>query len=245
MTARDHDTWADSIGAYLLGALPEDERRGFEAHLQRCHVCREEADRLQVAADALPASPEQLSPPPELKDRIMAIVNSEAELLQAAGASADRPQPKPKPERKRRWSWSMRPGLALAGAAAALFIGVGVGTALRDGGEGSRVTTLEAKVDLPGPASARLEIDEEYHAKLVTSDIPSPEEGRVYQVWVVRDGEETPEATDALFTVNRDGSATVDVPVSVEDVDKVMVTSEPDGGSDAPTRQPFVVADLA
>ena len=28
-TARDHEHWADSLGAWLLGALPEDEAQGF------------------------------------------------------------------------------------------------------------------------------------------------------------------------------------------------------------------------
>ncbi|MDP9384766.1 MAG: zf-HC2 domain-containing protein, partial [Actinomycetota bacterium] len=90
-TAPDHDRWADDLGAYLLEALPDGERQGFEAHLEACERCREELAELSVAADALPASVEQFSPPPELRDRIMAVVNAEAELLAAAGPGADRP----------------------------------------------------------------------------------------------------------------------------------------------------------
>ena len=55
-TAHDHDRWADSLGAWLLGALPEDEAEGFRAHLAACADCRADAESLRVAVDALPAS---------------------------------------------------------------------------------------------------------------------------------------------------------------------------------------------
>jgi anti-sigma-K factor RskA len=84
MIGEDHERWTDAVGAYLLEAMPDDEREAFEGHLDSCVVCRAEVDSLRVASDALPASVEQLSPPPELKARIMAVVESEAELLAAA-----------------------------------------------------------------------------------------------------------------------------------------------------------------
>ena len=43
------------VAAYLLGALPDDERSGFEAHLAGCNVCADEVATLRVAADALPS----------------------------------------------------------------------------------------------------------------------------------------------------------------------------------------------
>ena len=39
-----------------LGALPDDESAGFEAHLDDCPACRAEVDELRVAAEALPVS---------------------------------------------------------------------------------------------------------------------------------------------------------------------------------------------
>jgi len=39
-----HDRWADAAGAYVLGALPEDERAGFEAHVEACGECRAELE---------------------------------------------------------------------------------------------------------------------------------------------------------------------------------------------------------
>jgi hypothetical protein len=225
--AHDHDRWADSLGAWLLGALPEDEADGFREHLAACEACQEDAASLQVAADALPMSAPPRVPPPALKDRIMATVESEASLLSAAGAQADRP-------RRERRSWrermSLRPALAIG--LAALAIGVFGAEALRGGTE-----TVTAQVS--GGGSAVLEI-EDGRGRIVADDLPAPPDGRVYQVWLDRGGP-APEPTDALFTTTRDGSASVDVP-SLDGVRRVMVTDEPDGGSRSPTGKLLLTA---
>ena len=67
-------------------------------------------------------------------------------------------------------------------------------------------------------------------ARLVASDLPAPPSGRVYQVWLDKGGK-APEPTNALFSTRRDGSASVDVPGSLDGVKRVMVTDEPPGGS--------------
>jgi hypothetical protein len=59
-------------------------------------------------------------------------------------------------------------------------------------------------------------------------------------VWLQRAGR-APEPTAALFTPRRDGSATANVG-DVQGIDKVMVSSEPRGGSPAPTTAPILVA---
>jgi hypothetical protein len=81
------------------------------------------------------------------------------------------------------------------------------------------------------------------NAVLVARGLPEPKRGRVYQVWLKRDGH-APEPTAALFTPRRDGSATANVG-DVNGVDKVMVSSEPRGGSPAPTTAPILVATVA
>lgn len=232
----DHDRFADAAGAYVLYALADDEVVAYEAHLAGCGRCREEVARLQVAADALPASPEQYAPPPELKLRIMAVVESEAELLQAAGARADRP-----PRRRdraavlRRGWWSLRPGLAVAATVAVLAVGVAGGIIL-GGGSGTRTVVAST-----APAGARVELiqREGSHSTLVARRLPTPGRDRVYQVWL-KSGKAAPKPTNALFGVRPDGSASVDVPGSLKGVDAVLVTSEPAGGSQAPTRDPIL-----
>jgi anti-sigma factor RsiW len=236
-TGPDHEQWTDSVGAYLLEALPDDERTGFEAHLAACELCRDDVADLQVAADALPASVEQLAPPPELKARIMAVVEAEAELLAAAaGPRADLPERAPR--RRRFAGLSLRPlaGLAVAGL---LALGVVVGVALDDGGSGR---TVSAQVDTIKAAGARAQLEiRSRDSRLVVAGMPAPPRDRVYQVWLKRDGE-APEPTSALFTPRSDGSGTVSVPGSLKGVEQVLVTDEPEGGSQVPTRQPVITA---
>jgi anti-sigma-K factor RskA len=214
----EHDRWADSLASWLLGALPEDEAEGFRRHLDQCAVCQEDAAALQVAVDALPASPEPRTPPPALKERIMAIVESEA----------------PQPARRPRRSWfgglSWRPALAIG--LAALAIGFVAAEALQSGG----TRTITAQVQ---NGSAKLEV-EDGHGRLVASKLPAPPSGRVYQVWLDKGGR-TPEPTDVLFVPSADGSASADVP-SVDGVKRVMVTDEPPGGSRTPTGKVLLTA---
>jgi anti-sigma factor RsiW len=218
----DHDRWSDSLGAWLLGALPDDEAAGFKRHLESCAVCQEDARSLQVAVDALPASVEPRTPPPALKEWIMAVVEAEA------------PRPAPEPERRRKRSWfagfAWRPMLATGLAALALgFIGA---QALQGGTE-----TITAQVS--GGGSATLEV-EDGRGRLVAEDLPAPPTGRVYQVWLDKGGK-APEPTNALFST-RDGSATVDVPGSLDGVKRVMVTDEPPNGSDTPSGKLLLTA---
>jgi anti-sigma-K factor RskA len=217
----DHDRWHDSLGAWMLGALPEDEAVGFRRHLESCPICQEDAAGLQVAVDALPASAEPRTPPAALKDRVMAVVEAEA------------PAPAPAPRRRRSWlgGLSWRPALAIG--LAALAIGFVASRAVEGG-----TKTITAQVQ---GGSAQLKIDGG-HGRLVASRLPDPPAGRVYQVWLDKGGK-APEPTDVLFTTSNDGSATADVP-SLDGVKRVMVTDEPSGGSRAPTGKVVITASV-
>ena len=230
--ARDHEQWTDSLGAWLLGSLPEDEAAGFKRHLEECAVCREDAAGLRVAVDALPASVPPHAPPPALRERIMAVVEREAELLQAAGPESDRPQAR----RRRRPSWlsgpTLRPALALGLVALAIgFVGA---QALRGGPD-----KITAQVQSGGRATLEVQ---DGRGRLVAKNLPDPPNGRVYQVWLDKGGK-TPEPTTVLFTTSRDGSAIADVP-SLDGVRRVMVTDEPNGGSRAPTGKVLLTASV-
>ena len=80
-------------------------------------------------------------------------------------------------------------------------------------------------------------------AELTMRNMPTPPQGRIYEVWLKRDGEQ-PSPTNALFGVTSSGSAAVDVPGNLHGVTQVMVTPEPLGGSLVPTRSPVVVAQV-
>jgi len=232
----DHHDWSDSVGAYLLGALPPEELATFEAHLRHCDACRRDVEELRVAADALPVSVAPVAPPPALKQRIMAVVESEAELLAAAGRRADVPTPA---RRRRRWSPRVRPAFAAAAAAVLLGLGVVAGILL-PGGDDAR--TVVASSTAPG-AHVELEIGDD-GATLVARDMPAPPQGRIYQVWLKRPGSD-PQPTSVLWSTRADGSAEVAVPGSLDGVEAVLVTDEPEGGSDVPSKPPVITAETA
>jgi anti-sigma-K factor RskA len=223
-----HDRWADAAGAYVLGAMGTQERADFESHLATCATCQEDVDELRPAAEALPMASPPMLPPASLKDRIMTEVEREAALLAQAGGAADR-----QPARKRRFGslglWRLAPV-----AAALLIVGALIGSQLGGG-------TKDVQFDRAG---ATLKIDGD-QATLVAENLPAPPAGRVYEVWVLPEGAKTPKPTDALFVPRGDGSAEAAIPGDASDLAKVMVTDEPRGGSDTPTGELLMAADIS
>lgn len=235
------------IGAYLLNALPQEECDRFLAHMQSCGACRSEVAQLQVVVDTLPMAAPQLAPPPDLKDRIMRVVDSEAELLRAAGPEADRVAA-PAPARTRRW-WS--PGLgvrpAFAGGIATVLLAVGVaGGALLNSGSDSPPKARDVVAHVAAPRARAVVSLQGGRATLHLTNLPSAPSGRVYQVWFMRKGSAVPVPTHTLFNVRTsDGRAVVPIEESVADVDQVLVTDEPDGGSRRPTGTQLISATLS
>lgn len=234
-------------GAYLLKALPADERAAYAAHLQTCAECRHEVQQLQTVVDTLPIAAPQLAPPPELKDRIMRIVDSEAELLRASGPEADRVPAAPKAERRtRRWASGLFLRPAVAGGLASILIAVGVaGGLLLSGGDSTPATrNITAQVAAAG-ATATVSV-QDGRAALHVTNLPAAPSGKVYQVWIKRRGVAAPIPTHTLFNVRKsDGSAVVPIEESVKDAEQVMVTDEPDGGSMQPTGTQLITATLS
>ena len=235
----------DDAGAYVLGALSDAETDAFTTHLHDCEQCREDVARLQMAVDTLPLSVAQMTPPPALKSRIMAVVEAEAELLRAAGPEADRvPSARDRRERPR-WLSRVFERPAMAAGLASLLLVLGVGGGLLAGGGGDapvRSRTVEAKVQGTGTAVL---VVQGSRAKLRVAGLPSPPKGKVYQVWYQR-SDKGPEPTHTLFSVRKgDGRAEVDMQEPIDGVQTILVTAEDDGGSTVPTSFPVIRARAA
>lgn len=103
--------WRDSLGAYALGQLADEERVGLDAHLEGCPDCRAELSELESVARIMPlAEPERFAappqPPPGLRKRIEATIAGERRASR---------------KKKRRFGFALG-GAAAAAAAAALAI---------------------------------------------------------------------------------------------------------------------------
>jgi hypothetical protein len=118
--------WRESLGAYALGQLPDEERLPLEAHLEGCRGCRAELEALSATARLLPLADPDLfgsapTPPASLGERISATIAAEL-----------------KTKRRRR-----RFGLALGGAtaaAAAAVLAIFVLAGGKESGPEQRVT---------------------------------------------------------------------------------------------------------
>jgi anti-sigma-K factor RskA len=236
MSTHEHDNGClhhMDAAPYVLGALEENELRAYRTHLEDCAECRQEVAELQIVVNELPASALPIHAPAPMRERIMATVRSEAELLSAAGADADRPAPAAGRWRSRRFS--------LAGAGAALATGTAVVVAIVLATGSSSKERVTPGVGLGPAQTAQVSLHQrDSRSELVVSQMPQPALGKVYEVWLSRGKDSSPQPTNALFSPTGSGNGQVDVPSSLHGVKEVMVTAEPLGGSSHPTSPPIL-----
>jgi anti-sigma-K factor RskA len=64
-------------GAYVLGAVTDDERKAIEDHLERCPQAMHLIEELQAVVNVLPLSVSQTAPSSHVKSRIMAAIQAD------------------------------------------------------------------------------------------------------------------------------------------------------------------------
>lgn len=210
----------EDLTAYALGGLDPDEQRSVAGHAEACERCSAELRHLAPAVGVLAESVDPLQPPPELRERLLEIVRSEAE-------SGTAPAAKP-----RRWRFAigsvlLRPATGLAVAALAI---AGIGGYLAAGDD--EVTRTVPAAERAGDADGELVIADG-EATLHMHGMAQLGKGAVYQVWVAgASGAARPSAT---FLPHADGTATAAVPEASDEATQVMVTAEPGPNRTDPT----------
>jgi anti-sigma-K factor RskA len=234
MSENDHDRWGESVAAYALGALDPGEAAALEGHVEECERCRSELRWLAPAVRSLPESVERQEPPRELRRRLMEEVRADAKAAPSAAPGGARPR---SPRWARRFGRRPLAGLAVVALFAVAIAGyeIGSGDSGGAGGTGPTITAGHA----PGVTAEM--VSEGDGGTLRLAGVDQLSEGRVLQAWVSRDGEV--EAVPALFVPDREGRASTTI-ADMEGVDTVMVTSEPQGGSKAPTSAPLVTMEI-
>lgn len=238
-------------GAYAVDALDDLERARFEVHLRTCADCRVEVAGLREAA-AMLADTTAVAPPPELRDLVLAgietvrplppiVPDHDASRGAAPGAS--------RRSSRRRW-------LPLTAVAAAILLILGVGAVWQpwDDGDGTSQQQLTAadrvlgaddaetvSLEVAGAETKVVRSKSEGRAVLVATGMPPAPSGKVYELWLQ---DETghlapaglmPKGSD--HTLVLEGDAT--------DATGVGITIEPAGGSDVPTDSPIAVFDFS
>nr|WP_174268119.1 anti-sigma factor [Nocardioides zeae] len=196
-------------GAYAVDALSDEERAGFEEHLEACPTCREEVDSLREAAALLPTTTET-APSPAVRAAVLASIAQVRPLppLVAHGpendAEASRSTGTVVPLRRHRF----RTALVAAAAAVIVAGGVGVGISQLDDTDGtsqqadpeptqdetedevqqvltaSDVQIVDASTTLPEGTEASVHWSPSLgKAVLVTDGMPAAPHGHLYELW--------------------------------------------------------------
>jgi anti-sigma-K factor RskA len=240
VSVMDRDRFDDLKDAYVLGALPEEERREFEEYLAAHPERQAEIDELGAVAGLLALSPQEQEPRPELRRSIMGVVEAERPRVESRSGLA-----------RMREFLNVR-NLAL-GAAALLVIGLFTWNMLLQ----TQIQDLQEQARGPQPAQdsrlvalrgsgeaeqaeVQVIILDNDRAVLMAEEMPRIPEERTFQVWVIED--EIPKH-GGLFEP-KEGTVAIVVQTPVGGADAIAVSVEPDGGSPQPTTDPMLTAKL-
>ncbi|WP_405551258.1 anti-sigma factor domain-containing protein [Streptomyces sp. NBC_01171] len=233
----------DAVGAYVLDALPPDERAAFENHLAACAACREEAAQLMEAVVGL-AEAVSLPPDDAARARVLAdIRHIRQETPPARPSRAQRLLP---------WALAACLAAAVAGGSIAWWQHEEARDARRTAQEQERRTASLADVVTAPDATVRTaELSnggrasvvmsrQKQKAAFVATGLPALGEGKVYQLWYADNGTFR---TGGLLsgTGGRQGRVLLG---PLGRATAVGITVEPAGGSKQPTAAPLAVVQL-
>ena len=213
----------DDLVGFALGALEPGKERAIEAHAPSCARCTRELEALVPAVAVLGESVEQLEPPPELRERVLAEVRADA------ARTASEREPTARPPRRGWFGLAMRPAIAVGLAIVIAAVG-GYLIAGNDGQSSSEQPTVPVVAQqgiggtlAVGDNTSRLQLHGLAHLS-----------GReVYQVWVAKGQNVRPSSN---FIPDATGQALTSVDGHLTAGTRVMVTREPHPGQTTPTR---------
>ncbi len=244
-------------GALALGATSPEETQAAHEHLAACSRPHRSVRELAATAVLLAEAVEPVEPPPDLRDRILAVARGTADRVPRS--RAERPFRAPAVRGERRpVGPRVRPGWW---AAAVLLLALGLSlwnVELRrvlDRRE-AQLTAQQRVIDAvargalvvpftaaPGLGGARGAVVWEAGQQpiVVFEGLPQPPRGRVYQLWAIRAGR--PEDLGMTFRPGADGRFLTVLP-ELSAVEAVAVTVET-GHVPQPTSPPVLTAEMS
>jgi anti-sigma-K factor RskA len=237
----------DFYELYTMGTAEEPERSEIREHLDRgCEVCMTEIKRARQLTALLGATAAEARPSAKLRRRILASVGFE--------------------QRAFGWAPFLAAATVLSLFAAVYFSGrerefANLAANLREQmrGQTMELTRLNEALAImsnpatkvssfgegqPQPPKGRVFASPGQGVLLIASNLPQVPAGRILEMWLIpKSGNPVPAG---LFTPASDGTAMhiQRGPVDLASTAAVAVTVENQGGSDRPTSQPFLVAEL-
>lgn len=219
----------ESIPAYVLGSLEEEEARLVSEHLDGCYLCRQELESYQAVAEQVLLLVPEVAPPSELKPSLLQRVQQ----LDQKRLSQAKPPAVPK---------KLFPAGALAGLVlivllagfAVIFWRQAANPVLLQGPLGMRAIALQNTDAAPGASGFVIVAEDGKNGVLVVDKLPVLDDTQEYQAWLRKDAAEI---SGAVFPVDEDGYRGMRLvsPESLLNYSSLFVTIEPAGGSATPT----------
>ena len=259
----------EQAGLYVLGALTPEETRTFEAVLSRDAELQQLVATLWTSRDALAGSLPQVTPPPALKQKILAQITAQEKIA---------PMPS-KAERSRNWvfwlPWALAACLAIVCAislsqitslrqknneqARQLVDLNQVADSLRNEAQdlkravaslqetnrlaGLRIAMLNSMLaDSPKAVAVSLWDNQQQRGVFVVQNLKPLPVDRDYQLWVIDPKYPAP-VSAGVFQVDAQGNMRLQFKADklIESPNKFAVTQEPKGGQPTPTLKNLVL----
>lgn len=254
---RNHEEFQDLLAAAAFGTLTDEEWATLRGHIDACAECQRELRDFQFIAAALPLTLDELQPEPQLRNRILAIVQHEhrsTEPSMAAvrpgapaetrGSGEGQETPPPMPRLESRIPTPIRRGHLWATAALvllSLLAGAAVGRFLfadtPEPAPASETIAIQFSTPIPNVEGELTYLPEQRLFTLSMDNMPAAPEDHVYQVWLI--GDSGPVSAGVMD--NPDGEFAV--AADRARYDALAITIEPAPLSSAgPTTDPIMTA---
>lgn len=241
----------DLAAEYAMDALDPESARAFEALLATDPELKALTESLrETAATLARTAPAQL-PPPELRERILSRIRAEAEAATSAPPMSTAPSSTAAPVQSGGTNilpWALAAGFAIT--TGALWMERGSlqqdrdallrdrqALVAQDALSKMKIAMLSAQVDAYAKATAVVVWDAEKQQGVIKLvNLPQPESGKDYQLWVI-DPKHPQPVSAGVLSVQAEGSTRVsfkpDQPITK--ADKFAISVEPAGGMPKPT----------
>jgi anti-sigma factor RsiW len=229
----------DLLGAYALDALPDDETRRMEEHLQSCTEHAAAAAELSRTQSLLALTVDEGQPSPELRRRIMQAVD--------AGPVGDQSPTTPvrdamQTRRIRRLPLlTLRPihGAIAAAIALSLVLGGVFGYLLSQAGQPIAYSFVGAASSAPGATARLVYFKDRKQAVLTANGLPRLAAGHVYEIWLIKGGV----PVDEGIGTGPEGKVAIQLSADLSQFDDLAITIEP-GEQQLPTTTPILIGHL-